>query len=229
MPYFARADADAPWRPDRALLAEHRATGLLARSGMGDLEALQARAVRDPAWFWGLAVEDLGLAWQRPWDRVLDLSHGPEFPRWWTGGAFDHAAAVLDRWSGSHADDEALVWEGDDGAVRRLTGRELATQVEAAAVRFAAHGIGPGTRVGVFLPMLPETVITVLALGRLRAVFTPLFSGYAAPAVAARLRAFEATHLVTADGFRRRGGVIDMAAVAAAAVADAPTVRRVLV
>ena len=229
MPYFARADADAPWRPDRALLAEHRATGLLARSGMGDLEALQARAVRDPAWFWGLAVEDLGLAWQRPWDRVLDLSHGPEFPRWWTGGAFDHAAAVLDRWSGSHADDEALVWEGDDGAVRRLTGRELATQVEAAAVRFAAHGIGPGTRVGVFLPMLPETAITVLALGRLRAVFTPLFSGYAAPAVAARLRAFEATHLVTADGFRRRGGVIDMAAVAAAAVADAPTVRRVLV
>jgi acetyl-CoA synthetase len=229
MPYFARADADAPWRPDGALLADHRAARLLARSGMGDLEALQARAVRDPAWFWGLAVEDLGLAWQRPWDRVLDLANGPEFPRWWAGGAFDHAAAVIDRWSGSHAGDEALVWEGDDGALRRLTGQDLAAAVEAAADRFAKHGIGPSTKVGVFLPMLPETVITVLALGRLQAVFTPLFSGYAAPAVAARLRAFEATHLVTADGFRRRGGAIDMAAVAAAAVADATTVRRVLV
>ena len=77
--------------------------------------------------------------------------------------------------------------------------------------------------------MLPETVIAVLALGRLRAVFTPIFSGYAAPAVAARLEAFEATHLITADGFYRRGAVVALKAVADAAVALAPTVRRVIV
>lgn len=229
-PMFARPDADAPWRPDRAQLAEHRATRLVARTGATDLEALQARAVRDPGWFWGEAVDELGLAWQRPSDRVLDLRDGPEFARWWTGGAFDHAAAVLARWTapGLRAA-EAIAWEGDDGAVRRLTGAELAAEVENAADRFAAHGIGPGTRVGVFLPMLPETAITVLALGRLRAVFTPLFSGYAGPAVAARLRAFEATHLVTANGFLRRGKAVDMAAVAAEALAGAPGVRRVLV
>lgn len=229
MPVFARPDADAPWRPDSRLLAEHRAARLIAASGLDDLEALQARAVADPRWFWGLAVEDLELAWQRPWQHVLDLRDGPELPRWWSGGAFDHAQAVLDRWSGGHAGDDAIVWEGDDGEVRRLTGAELAEAVESAADRFAAHGIGEGTRVGVFLPMLPETVVTMLALGRLRAVFTPLFSGYAAPAVATRLAAFEATHLVTADGFRRRGSVVDMAAVASAALADAPSVRRVLV
>src|SRR3954464_14825026 len=104
--------------------------------------------------------------------------------RSWRGGARSLVAAVVARRRGP-------AWEGDDGSTRRLTGAELATEVEAAADRFAAHGIVAGTRVGVFLPMLPETVITVLALGRLRAVFTPLFSGYAAPAVAARLRAFE--------------------------------------
>ncbi len=230
MQAFARPDADAAWRPDRALLAEHRAARLIERAGAGDLETLQARAVADPARFWGEAVADLELAWQRPWERVLDLRDGPELPRWWIGGAFDHAAAVIARWSGAARRDAVAVdWEGDDGIVRVLTGRELATAVEAAADRFAAHGIGPGTRVGILLPMLPETVVTVLALGRLQAVFTPLFSGYAAPAVAARLRAFEATHLVTADGFRRRGGVVDLASVAAAAVADTPTLRRVLV
>ena len=229
-PAFARPDADAPWRPDAVRLAESRTTRLLRLVGLADLEDLQARAVRDPAWFWGHAVEELALAWQRPWDRVLDLHDGPEFPRWWTGGAFDHAASVLERWTmPGRRDAEAIAWEGDDGSVRRLTGAELADQVEAAGDRFAAHGIGPGTRVGVLLPMLPETVITVLALGRLRAVFTPLFSGYAGPAVAARLRAFEATHLVTADGFLRRGRAVDLAGVAAAALRDAPSVRRVLI
>jgi len=229
-PAFAPPDADAPWRPDPASLADHRATRLLARAGEPSLEALQGHAVADPAWFWGAAVDDLELAWQRPWSSVLDLAGGIELPRWWAGGAFDHAGAVLARWTAAGMRDaEALAWEGDDGAVLTLTGSALVAEVEAAADRFAAHGVGDGTRVGVFLPMLPETVITVLALGRLRAVFTPLFSGYAAPAVAARLRAFDATHLVTADGFRRRGGVIDMASVACDAVGDAPSVRRVVV
>jgi acetyl-CoA synthetase len=197
---------------------------------MADLETLQRRAVADPGWFWGMAVDDLDLAWSRPFEQALDLTDGIAFPRWWSGGAFDHAEAVLARWrEPALRDAEAVAWEGDDGTTRQLTGAELVDAVEGAADRLARHGIGPGSRVGVFLPMLPETVTTVLALGRLRAVFTPIFSGYAGPAVAARLRAFEATHLVTADGFLRRGRRIDMAAVAADAVLESPGVRRVLV
>ncbi|MCJ7712713.1 MAG: AMP-binding protein, partial [Chloroflexi bacterium] len=228
LPAFARPDARAPWRPGPELLADSRPARLVRASGMPDLEALQARAIVDPAWFWGLAVDDLELTWGRRWDRVLDVDEGIEWPRWWVGGAFDHAAAVLARWA-TRPDDEAIAWEGDDGLIRRVTGSGLIAAVVAAADRFAAHGVGAGTRVGVFLPMLPETTITVLALGRLRAVFTPIFSGYAGPAVVARLRAFEATHLVTADGFLRRGRPIPMAAVAAEALAGSPSVRRVLV
>jgi acetyl-CoA synthetase len=174
-------------------------------------------------------VDDLGLAWARRPRAVLDLADGAAFARWWVGGRFDHAAAALDRWRGTTADREAVVWEGEDGAVRSMTGAELEAAVEAAADRFAAHGIGAGTRVGIVLPMLPETVVTVVALGRLQAVFTPIFSGYAAPAVAARLRAFGASHLVTADGFLRRGSAVDLKSVADAAVADSPAIRRVLV
>jgi acetyl-CoA synthetase len=228
-PTFALPDADAPWRPTPDLLAESRLARFVASTGESDLEALQARAVADPAWFWRAAVDDLGLSWATPPSTTLDLSDGPAFPRWWVGGRFDHAAAALDRWRASPADREALVWEGEDGAVRTLTGAALTATVEAAADRFAAHGIGAGTRVGILLPMLPETVVTVLALGRLQSVFTPIFSGYAAPAVATRLRSFDASHLVTADGFLRRGAVVDLKAVADAAVVDCPSVRRVLV
>ena len=120
-PAFARPDAGAPCARAE-LLADSRPARLVRASGMPDLEALQARAVADPGWFWGLAVDDLDLSWERPWDRVLDLGAGIEWPRWWSGGAFDHAAAVRARWA-SRPDDEAMAWEGDDGSVRRLTAR----------------------------------------------------------------------------------------------------------
>src|SRR4029079_2221243 len=94
---------------------------------------------------------------------------------------------------------------------------------------FVGQGVRPGDGVGIFLPMLVETVVATLALGRIGAIFTPIFSGYRAPAAAARLRDCEASVLVTADGFFRRGSVVPMKALADEAVALAPTVRRVIV
>ena len=226
---LARPDAEAAWRPDAALLAEARAAQFLRRTGLPDLDALQARAVADPAWFWGAAADDLGLAWQRRPTSVLDLSRGVPFARWWTGGAFNYAAAAVDPLAASHPADQAVAWEGEDGAVRRLTRAELKESVDRAAAMLSAEGVGAGTRVGIYLPMLLETVVAVLALGKLQAVYTPIFSGYAAPAVATRLRAFEATHLITADGFLRRGGVIPLKRTADEALAETPDVRRVIV
>ncbi|HYM84558.1 MAG TPA: AMP-binding protein, partial [Candidatus Dormibacteraeota bacterium] len=228
-PAFARPDAEAAWRPGPELLAEARLAGLVARARETDLDALQARAERDPAWFWGLAADDLGIAWQRPPTRVLDTSAGIAFARWWVGGAFNHAAASTEPWATGAPTAEALAWESEDGSVRRLTFSELDREVRRAAAMLASHGIGAGSRVAIFLPMLPETVLAVLALGRLRAVFTPIFSGYAAHAVATRLRAFEATHVITADGFLRRGRPVPMKAVADEAVASSPTVQRTIV
>ncbi len=226
---FGRDDADAAWRPLPEHLAETRLARLVAASREPDLEALQARAASDPGWFWGLGADDLGLAWQRRPRQTLDLSGGVEFARWWIGGAFNHAAASLDPWVASRPAQTALIWEGEDGSVRRLSWAELAAEVDRACAMLADQGVVEGSRVGVLLPMLVETVVTVLALGRLQAVFSPIFSGYGAPAVATRLRAFEATHLVTADGFLRRGAVVPLKAIADEAVAASPSVERVVV
>ena len=228
-PIFARDVPDAAWRPSRDARSDTRLGRFLTATGHAGLDELQAHAVADPAWFWGAAADDLALTWQRPWREVLDLSRGPEWATWWSGGSFNHAASAVEPRVARDPGGEAVTWEGEDGTVRTLTNADLAEAVERAARMLAAQGVRAGDRVGVFLPMLPETVIATLALSRLEAIFTPIFSGYGAPAVATRLQDCEASLLITADGFLRRGSPVGMKAVADEAVTQSPSVKRVIV
>ena len=228
-PIFGRDAADVAWRPDPTAAETSRLARFLRATGEPSLEALQARAVADPAWFWGAAADDIEVAWQRRPREVLDLSGGPAWARWWVGGAFDWARAAVDPRADRDPDGDAVTWEGEDGVVRQFTNGTLRVAVGAAVRQMRELGISRGDRVGILLPMLPETVVSVLAVARLGAIFTPTFSGYAAPAIAARLVDCEAKVLITADGFLRRGGWVDLKSVADAAVAAAPSVQRVLV
>jgi acetyl-CoA synthetase len=228
-PVFGRDVPDAAWRPSPADRAESRLARFMRGLGIGELEAVQARAVEDPGWFWAAAADDLALDWQQRPTETLDARSGIEWATWWGGGAFNYAAACLDRRVASDPNGSAVAWEGEDGAVVRLTNAELRVAVHRAAAALAREGITEGDRVGVFLPMLPETVVIVLALGLLRAIYTPIFSGYGAGAVASRLADCGASVLVTADGFLRRGSIVPLKEAADAALADAPTVRRVIV
>jgi acetyl-CoA synthetase len=228
-PIFGRDVPEAAWRPPADAAASTRLGRFITAAGEPDLESLQRHAERDPSWFWGAAIDDLAFQWQRHPTGILDVSRGVEWSRWWTGGAFNYAAAATDPRAASHPTGPALTWEGEDGTVRRLTNGELKHEVDRAAAMFVSLGVAEGDRVGIFMPLLPETVITVLALGKLKAIYIPIFSGYAAPAVASRLNDAGATLLVTADGTYRRGSQVPMKETADAAVAESPTVRHVLV
>src|SRR3954451_8955556 len=228
-PLFALDVPDAAWRPTASDLAESRLARFVRATREPSLAALQTRASADPAWFWGAAADDIGVRWQRRPREILDLSRGVEWARWWTGGAFNYAAAAVDPRAEADPDGLAVSWEGEDGQVRKLTNRELKAQVDRAAGMLAGLGVEAGDRVGIFLPLLPETVVAVLALGRLGAIYTPIFSGYAGPAAASRLADCGARLLITADGFLRRGAVVRLKRTADEAVAGAPTVERVLV
>src|SRR5439155_14642973 len=118
------------------------------RTGEPDLEALQRHAVDDVSWFWGAAVDDLGLAWQRRPRQVVDLSQGPEWSRWWIGGMFNYASAAVDSRAERDPEGLSLAWEGEDGEIRRLTNSGLREAVDAAAAMLAAEGIDQGDRVG---------------------------------------------------------------------------------
>ena len=228
-PLFGRDGKGVAWRPDPGVAAEARLTRFLGATGEPTLEALQRRAIADPGWFWAAAAEDIAIPWARRPRAVLDATGGPAWARWWIGGSFDWSWAAVEPRAARDPDGIALTWEGEDGTQRDLRAAELALAVRRAASQLTALGVGPGDRVGILLPMLPETVIAVLAVSRLGAILTPIFSGYAAPAIATRLADAGARLLITADGFLRRGAWVDLKSVADAAVTAAPTVERVLV
>ncbi len=228
-PIFGRDAEGVAWRPDPAAAEASRLARFLRSTGEPSLDALQARAATDPGWFWGAAADDIGVAWARHPSQVLDLTDGPAWSRWWVGGSFDWSWAATVPRAARDPKGRAISWEGEDGTVRELSNAELAADVAAAARRLTELGIAAGDRVGILLPMLPETVVAVLAVARLGAIFTPIFSGYAAPAIASRLVDCGAKLLITADGFLRRGAWVDLKSVADAAVALAPSVTKVIV
>jgi acetyl-CoA synthetase len=228
-PIFGRDVPDAAWRPAADAAATTRLGRFIRATREPDLESLQRHAEQDPAWFWGAAADDLGLDWQRRPTRTLDTGGGVEWSRWWSGGSFNYASAAIDPRARRDPNGAALTWEGEDGNVRRFTNQQLKAEVDRAAAMLARLGVKEGDRVGIFLPLLPETVMTVLALGKLKAIYIPIFSGYAAPAVASRLNDAGAILLVTADGTLRRGTKVNLLETATAAVAQSPTVKSVLI
>lgn len=201
----------------------------MAAEGMADFEALRSRSVDEPEWFWDAAVRFLDVAFATPYTSVLDTSRGPEWATWFNGGRMNVADLCVDRHATAHPGGPALVWEGEDGAQRRWTWAELRAEADGLAVLLAERGVGEGDRVGIFMPMLPETVAALFGIMKVGAVFLPLFSGYGAPAVVDRLTDAGAKALVTADGTVRRGKVVDMGTVAAEAAASVPTLATVVV
>jgi acetyl-CoA synthetase len=218
------------WRPTPDVVQRARIGRFMRAHGIATLAELQRRSVADLAWYWDAAVRDLGVRWTTPYVRVLDDSRGAPWPIWFPGGRLNLTDNCLDR----HVDAgrgarPAVVWEGDDGQSRTLTYAELAAEVNRLANALQGLGVGEGDRVGIFLPMSPEAAIATLAVAKIGAIYTPCFSGFGAGAVASRLSDCDATLLITADGFRRRGQLVKLKETADEAVAQCPSVRTVLV
>jgi acetyl-CoA synthetase len=219
------------WRPGRALLEESNVARFAAAEGIADFATLRDRSIDDPEWFWDAVVRFLGLVFTEPYTRVVDLGDGAPWARWFVGGKLNLASSCLDRWADDPAvaDRTAVVWEGEDGATRSLSWRELQALTDGIASGLSARGVGVGDAVGIFLPMVPETVAVLLAVAKLGALFLPIFSGYAPDAVAVRLADANAVALVTADGFTRRERVVPTKETADIAVESVPSIRTIVV
>ncbi|MBV9665477.1 MAG: AMP-binding protein, partial [Actinobacteria bacterium] len=156
------------------------------------------------------------IEFSHPYGEVLDTREGIPWATWFVGGKLNFADVCLRH----RADKPAVVWEGEDGEVRTWTYGELQAQVDGLAELLAERGVGVGDAVGIYLPMVPETIATVLAVAKIGAVFLPLFSGYGSEAITTRLEDAGAKAIVTADWFYRRGQKVDMLATARAGRTD---------
>ncbi|QII07844.1 AMP-binding protein [Rhodococcoides fascians A25f] len=220
--------SDYVWTPDADRIDSANVTRLARAHGIEHIDDLRSRSVADTAWYWNAAIDDLGIPFATPYETVVDLSAGAAFPEWFTGSTFNVVDACIHRWIGDGADRTAVVHEAEDGTVRTLTYGELAEQVGRLASGLRDLGVSPGETVALYMPMIPEAVVACYAIAGIGAVLVPLFSGFAAPAIAARLNDADVKVVVVADGTIRRGKIVDMAAEMGRALNDVPSVHSVI-
>ena len=206
---------------------------LAESASVGSMEAYRALAEAasgDPDSFWGEAAKR-ELHWFEPFHTVLDWSE-PPFAKWFDGGKTNLSYNCLDRHlDGERAAKTALIWEGEPGDVRRFTYRELHTEVCKAANALKALGIGKGDLVALYMPMIPEAAIAMLACARIGAPHSVVFGGFSAEALRDRLIDGEAKAVITADGGFRKDKAVSLKPAVDAALAGGacPSVSSVLV
>ncbi len=202
----------------------------LARShGLPGIDELRARSVADTAWYWDAAATDLGLRFHTPYSRVLDLHNGIEHPDWFVDATMNIVDSCLLRWRDATPVPIAVSHEDEAGEIREISFSELAAEVARAANGLRELGIGPGDAVAIYLPMIPEAVVACYAVAAVGAILVPLFSGFAASAIASRLADAEAKAVIVADFTIRRGRAVPLLPQISEALAHCPTVRHVVV
>jgi acetyl-CoA synthetase len=183
-----------------------------------EYEELHQRSIDDPEGWWSEQASN--LKWQRPWDTVLDWSGAP-FAKWFEGGQLNAAENCLDRHvEDGNGDRVALHFVGEPGDTRDVTYAELLADTCKFANALKSRGINKGDRVLIYMPMVPEAAVAMLACARIGAVHSVVFGGFSAQSILDRLEDSEAVAVITADGGWRRGGVVPLKANVDAALGD---------
>jgi len=187
---------------------------------------IYARADRDPEAFWAALAKE--LVWSRPWRKVLVWD--PPHARWFVGGRLNASANCLDRHLSTPLRNKAaILWEGEPGDHRTLTYAQLHRETAKFANVLKGLGVRKGDRVTLYLPLIPELAIAMLACARIGAVHSVVFGGFSAESLRDRINDARATVLVTADGGYRRGAQVPLKRLADEALEDAPSIRHVVV
>jgi acetyl-CoA synthetase len=189
-------------------------------------EGVYAEAARDPEMFWASLAGE--LEWSRPWTTVLDWQ--PPHAKWFVGGQLNASVNCLDRHvRGARRNKAAIIWEGEPGDRRTLTYFDLHRQVSTFANVLKSLGTKKGDRVALYMPLVPELAIAMLACARIGAVHSVVFGGFSAESLRDRINDAQARLLVTADGGYRRGNIVGLKAIADEAVTGTASIEHVVV
>jgi acetyl-CoA synthetase len=196
--------------------------------GLEEYRRLYDRSVKDPEGFW--AEQAQALVWSKKWDRVLEWN--PPFAKWFLGGTLNISENCLDRHvAAGRGDRTAILWEGEPGDTRAVSYAELLQEVGRFANVLRGLGVEKGDRVGIYMPMIPEAAVTMLACARIGATHSVVFGGFSSEALRDRMNDARARLIVTADGGYRRGAVVPLKASVDGALAGGacPSVQTVVV
>jgi acetyl-CoA synthetase len=196
---------------------------------LAEYKKLYEKSINDPDAFWGEQAQN--LEWFKKWDKVLDYSFGDNlYIKWFQGGKINVAVNCLDRHLNTAKKNKvALLWEGEPGDTRKYTYQELYEEVCKFANVLKKKGVKKGDRVTIYMPMIPELPIALLACARIGAIHSIVFGGFSADALRDRIQDASATMLITTDASYRSGKVIGLKNNADTALASCPTVKTVIV
>jgi acetyl-CoA synthetase len=220
-------DQPVAWRPTEDVIERAQLTKFIKQVGAHDFDDLYQKSIENVEWFTGEVLKFLDIRFNPPYEKLLDLSDGIQFPHWCVGGGLNITEMCLDRWQTDEMKDWfAIIWEGEGGETRTLTYAELFAEVSDCAASLRKNGLKKGDAIGIYMPMIPETVIALLAIGRIGAISVPVFSGYGANAISTRLNAVKAKALFTCDSFPRRGKLFNSFEVAKKAISEVPSITK---
>ena len=218
------------WRPTEEYIQKSRLKEFMDKYGIKTWDELWKKSVEETEWFWRAVLEFLNIEFYEPYEKVVDLSKGYPWARWCVGGRMNIVHNCLDKWIGTPKENKvALIWEGEEGKVKKLTYKDLYEEVNKVANGLRKLGLGKGDAIGLYMPMIPEIAIALLAIVKIGGIVLPLFSGYGAKAISTRLADADAKALFTTDGAYRRGKIIPMKPTADEALKEVPTIKKVIV
>ena len=218
------------WQPTPEITERARLTEFMQEVGAKDWSDLYQKSIADVEWFTSEVLKFLDIKFNPPYQKLLDVSDGIAWSKWCVGGGLNITEMCVDRWQTDEMKDQpAIIWEGEESVSETLTYAGLFEQVKLCAAGLRANGFGKGDAIGIHLPMMIETVVSLLAINRIGAIAVPVFSGYGSNAIETRLDAVAAKALFTCNGFPRRGKYFHAFGVAQQAFANCPTIEKVFV
>ena len=219
---------DIIWKPSKEHLENSNIARFMKKHAIKTYEELIKKSSGDISWFWDSCLKDLNIEWQKHYTKTVEGNL--PWASWFIGGQINITANCIDRHAvGSDSDRTAFIWEGDCGAVKKITYAELSSQVNRFAGGLKNLGLKKGDSVGFYMPMIPEMVVAFFAALKLGAVIVPIFSGFGPEPTAIRLDDALAKILITADGSFRRGKKIEIKKLADEALKNVPSVEHVIV
>jgi len=194
------------FEPPKKLVEKSNIVAWMKEQGIEDVDELYKRAAGDPEWFWGTLAEELD--WYKKWDKVLEWK--VPYSKWFLGGKMNIVHNCLDRHMGTDVEDKVcLYWEGEPGDERKLTYGDMNREVCRFANALKKLGVGKGDCVTIYMPMIPELPMAMLACAKIGAAHSVVFSGFSPSSVADRIKDSNSKLLIACDGYYRRGKALD--------------------
>lgn len=196
------------FEPPQEIVEQSNVKQWMEAHGIKDEDELREKASEKLEWFWGNMAEEVGIDWYEDYDEVLEWD--PPWVKWFKGAKYNIVHDAVDKQYKNQKDKLAYIWEGELGEVRKITYGDLYKKVNKFANALKSLGIGKEDKVAIYLPMIPELPIAMLATAKIGAIHTVVFSGFSPDALRERVEDSGAEILITCDGYYRRGDIIDL-------------------